>query len=180
MRKIIQLLTLLTISISFSSCIEMIIVGRFLIAAKNSPYCETYTISIDKDSLAVTDSLLIEFVNGQIPRNISDNSTIYYDNKKYTLDSEPKNFLITVSKKVNSKIEKFMFFDDAICTDTIRLYKNDTLIVEWDKATIDTYHNIYNHNEWTARSVTGCWQNGSYSYDFLIKQEDIEKWKNEK
>lgn len=179
MRKIIQMLTLLGISISFSSCIEMVIVGRFLIEAKNSPFCETYTINIDNDALAATDSLSIEFVNGQIPCNIYDNSTIYYDNTNCILDSTHTGLVIYISKKANSKIERYFFFDDAICTDTIRLYKNDTLIVEWDKANIDTHHNIYNHNEWTVNFNTGCWGSSSYDYYFSIKQEDIEKWKNE-
>ncbi len=178
MRKhIIILVFLFIIIFSFCSCVEMIIIGGFWIKSKNSPLQETYIIYVDK-SLVTTDTLSVEFVSGRIPRIISDNYTSYYDDTNYTFTSIIKGLDIGISKKIDSKADTYIFFDDAICTDTIRLYRNDTLIVEWDKAIINTHHNIYNHNQWTIGQSGGCWENVSNVYYFSITQEDIEKWEN--
>ncbi len=178
MRKIIILLSLLGVCLTFSSCIGgMIIIGRFWLKSQNSQLEETYIIWVD-NSLVTTDTLSIEFVSGRIPRIINDNDISYYDDTNYTFTSIIKGLDIGISKNIDSKTDTYFFFDDAICTDTIRLYRNDTLIVAWDKAIINTHHNIYNHDQWTIGKSAGCWENASNVYYFFIKPEDIEKWEN--
>lgn len=177
MRKIIILLSLLSICITFNSCIEMIIVGGFWLKAKDSPYNEAYFICID-GTLAAADSISIDFTSERIPRKIYNNTISYYDDSTYSFSAKDTMLRIDISKNYDGKLNDYLFFDDAICTDTIRLYQNDTLIVAWDKATIGTYHNPYNHEEWEARYITGCWRASTNTYFFSITQEDIEKWKN--
>ncbi len=177
MRKIIILLSLLGVCLTFSSCIGgMIIIGRFWLKAKEEPYNESYFICID-GALAATDSISIDFTSGRIPRIIYKNDISYYNDSTYSFSAKDTMLRIDISKKYDGKWNNYLFFDDAICADTIRLYKNDTLIEIWDKGTINTYHNIYKYDEWRVQAIRGC-THSSNNYFFSIKPEDIEKWQN--
>ncbi len=167
MRKIIQMLTLLGISLSFSSCVELGILG--ICWLKAFPYHETYWFRVDS-TLVMNDTIFIEYVGRNIPHTNS--STFAFTATNDTLHGT------SISKSLAGKHKDYHFFDDAICTDTIRLYRNDTLIVAWDKANINTYHNPYNHDQWMYDYQWACSQRGYNNYTFSIKPEDIEKWKN--
>lgn len=178
MRKhIIILFTLLIVSFSFCSCVEMAIIG--ICWAKSFPYHENYFFCVDS-ALVATDTLSVEFVGGRIPRKINKKSISYYDTSAYIFTAKDTIQGTIISKSLAGKHKEYHFFDDAICTDTIRLYKNDTLIVTWDKSNLNTYHNPYNHDQWIKDYQWGCSERGTDNFYFSIKPEDIEKWKNEK
>ncbi len=189
MRKIIQLLTLLTISISLSSCIEGL--ALYFMFYYNPDEQELYDFIVDSGLVSTdtiynqdstfyikSDTLSIEYVGSKIPRNITDKKSTYYDGAIYKFAGKDTLLRINIVKR-ECKFKDLHFYDNAICTDTIRLYLNDTLLKTWDKSHIDTYHTPYNKDEWVFYQEHGGCKAGPVQYLFFIRKEDIEKWRNE-
>ncbi len=188
MRKIIILLSLLGVCLTFSSCVEAIalclffyydptereiydfVVDNTLVKA-DTIYNEDSTYSLKADTIS------IEFVGSKIPRNIIDKKTTYYTETNHKFAEKDTVLRIDIVKKV-CKHKDLHFYDDAICADTIRLYRNDTLLKTWEKSIVDSYHTPFNRDEWEFYQARFGVRLGPVQYLFFIKPEDIEKWEN--
>lgn len=188
MRKTIILLSLLSVCLTFSSCTEMMALYFFFYYNPNEQ--EIYDFIVDNTLVKAdtiynedstywikADTISIEYVGNKIPQNITDKKTIYYSESIHKFAEKDTVLRINIKKKVY-KHKDLHFYDNAICADTIRLYRNDTLLKVWEKSIVDSYHTPYNKDEWIFyQQRLGC-KLGPVQYLFYIREEDIEKWKN--